>query len=1232
MKDQLATMSREVLRLKALNRLHKGDKDMKIAEMAVTIRTLSAKSDIHAQLSAVRQDILSEKLISHHLRTDLDSFRSMLEEEQIKVSQLRKELANLQTTIDCNDIYQSVVGVPGVDPHTLLSTFSGHINHITQELSSTKHSLEDAFTRLDLIQQSQRKSTVHFGNSEGLRGSKSQRSSSPVNKESDEFKGSDQTSPKIDRDFSLNFSPQSTLKDRIDLFQSSAVSVDKHATPKMLLDSLDVVLLNDKLKLQDSVIFDMNRRIEQLMEENLKLQKDNLQMTINVDASDKSELEYSNRKQILLQTELEETREELNRVRSLHVDVEKRMIEMKSMPIPSSRMNLIHEEVATNDTTSEEVYRELDQTKNLLKERTVQLKVLMETLESLQFAGVAPGESDEALDATNSLVNLAMNPFSIPNVEGSWSTQALVKRVIELTTELCSQSSVISLKEQNLVDYDVEVTRKIKENNRLKSELKSCQANIIELSNRCEAYRSQMVDTEKTYIDQLSALKQHNESLLAEFKACESENLKYALDIKELKRQLEIFVQEEVSRYIDNIQIDEEKILGSIVKLNFSGDKSSSTEDGAIRSLIVSLLKEWKDVSINNVIPSQSNSISKQKQQFLQKVADLVSRLSNRESTLNQKYIDLEYEWRRIEASKNITEEKLKAVTAEMITHKKRTAYYERIINSDYLSLLNKKCKVEIMLKKHLNEERERYYSLLNDVLSEKSFKNEVDNKKLSDSIIIKKLQSQLLEYESRGSYNLQYRDEAISSIDGKINKVEESMYKWFRVELPRLISGLPVTEENLASYNNDDLIGGSGWGLSSLGIEKSYALSQALCSYKAIQTTQEMKIAGLTERLAIYKEKCMELDGVIQSYRDELGSSILTQSLQLDSNVRRGSTADVESKFAEQNQSLSQQVLEFEEEIVEYKGKLEYMDIRYNEMKKFVDVLLSDENTIKTKATNQITRIRIDLENKHMDELKVMREMYEQEKIYLIDELEKVNNAVLEVNDQSEPKLTNYKKVVIKNDTFDDSSDVVNKSIDDVLLSVAADERDIRTLGGYNNIDRNIDNIKSEVITDSNSNSRDKLVTHSKGLDTSDLVMTIDSDTSLDISILFPDKQSTNPTNDDNPPSQPSSDANTQTTSDVLPRNIDKESGPPTGKTSITTNDNHTRIQSAVDNTVNTSSEQGNESSTSRSSSSSPHKGESISLPESDVNNLLRDVEADNLERELRIERRKNEEAVNEV
>ena len=91
---QLEAQQTENTQLRNLNARHKGDGEIKIAELSNTIRTLSQRSDLHELLTEARQELELERLASHHLRSDVDGYRRLLEEEQRKVRPMRNALSD----------------------------------------------------------------------------------------------------------------------------------------------------------------------------------------------------------------------------------------------------------------------------------------------------------------------------------------------------------------------------------------------------------------------------------------------------------------------------------------------------------------------------------------------------------------------------------------------------------------------------------------------------------------------------------------------------------------------------------------------------------------------------------------------------------------------------------------------------------------------------------------------------------------------------------------------------------------------------------------------------------------------------------------------------------------------------------------------------------------------------------------------------------------------------------
>ena len=131
-------MNRECIRLQTYNRVHKSDREIRLTEMAGTIRVLSARSDIHSQLVSTRQELESERLCSNHLRLDIDSYRAMLETEQRNTSTLKRQLDNLQGHLDSMSVLKTIFEIPGVPSDTLIEIFSGKLVTSLSEAAKAK--------------------------------------------------------------------------------------------------------------------------------------------------------------------------------------------------------------------------------------------------------------------------------------------------------------------------------------------------------------------------------------------------------------------------------------------------------------------------------------------------------------------------------------------------------------------------------------------------------------------------------------------------------------------------------------------------------------------------------------------------------------------------------------------------------------------------------------------------------------------------------------------------------------------------------------------------------------------------------------------------------------------------------------------------------------------------------------------------------------------------------------
>jgi chromosome segregation ATPase len=138
LRAEIDEVRRECNRLQAYNRIHKSDRDIRLSEMTGTIRVLSARSDIHSQLVAARQEVESEKLSCSHLRLDLDAYRGMLESEQRTNSGLKRQIDVLQAQLDSVGALKTIIDVPGVQPAALIELFSVKLTTAQNDVMKAK--------------------------------------------------------------------------------------------------------------------------------------------------------------------------------------------------------------------------------------------------------------------------------------------------------------------------------------------------------------------------------------------------------------------------------------------------------------------------------------------------------------------------------------------------------------------------------------------------------------------------------------------------------------------------------------------------------------------------------------------------------------------------------------------------------------------------------------------------------------------------------------------------------------------------------------------------------------------------------------------------------------------------------------------------------------------------------------------------------------------------------------
>lgn len=250
LKEKLEWTQREVHKLQAYNRQHRGDKEIQLTEMTATIKSLTARSDMHSALASAHQDLEAERLVVGSLRSDIESYRELLEGEREKVAEGRREHEKARAALAASEIAESLLGVPGLLPGALIELFSGRLMWLQAELVKAR----SAASSLSMMQQ---------GGGKGRGGGHStQEDVSPLRSHqsplssSEKTKGGQSPSP-VAHPLQEHLSFREPEHWQKELLQ-------KAVTPEKVLSSLDTVLLARRVSEQSMTIESLEQHVAEL--------------------------------------------------------------------------------------------------------------------------------------------------------------------------------------------------------------------------------------------------------------------------------------------------------------------------------------------------------------------------------------------------------------------------------------------------------------------------------------------------------------------------------------------------------------------------------------------------------------------------------------------------------------------------------------------------------------------------------------------------------------------------------------------------------------------------------------------------------------------------------------------------------------------------------------------------------------------------------------------------------
>lgn len=431
----------------------------------------------------------------------------------------------------------------------------------------------------------------------------------------------------------------------------------------------------------------------------------------------------------------------------------------------------------------------------------------------------------------------------------------------------------------------------------------------------------------------------------------------------------------------------------------------SGPDSNDIRDLVFSLIEQWRCEHPHTAhFHRDSNSgsgLSKHEQKYLQRVSDLITNAYERCSQQAYKLRQAEAQRTKIEMSHSVLSNRLKTCVKHLHIYRKRAHASEAVTSADFKHNLRSQGKLIAILRKSLSEVRVKLYASTDALLAERRDKHLINIKGANALKKINVYEAKIAELETKGPFMLRAKEEALAALDERIKSTEDTCKKWFKVELPRLLSTTPVKfgiiDSETANFLDINYPAGEEG--------STYALLQALCAAKAIQTALEVKMTSLEERHFVLKEKNITLRGTLMKWQNQVNAAFDNESLSSSLVNLQDETEKVYKNSAELQQlheqirNLSEIVVTLEEENVEARARCEHAVERSTELKRLLDSVVDEEQLLKSKATQQITRLRLELENNHVAELRELREAYEHEKSNLQEELSRLTAAFDDVN-----------------------------------------------------------------------------------------------------------------------------------------------------------------------------------------------------------------------------------------
>lgn len=1015
LREQLDCAERETNRLNQQLRNQRTDKDIKLTEMSSTIRILSQRGELQSVVVGVRQELEAERIANHHLKSEIESYQSIVDSQQLQISSLRKDISILKATVENLEIVSSISNIPGADAASVIEAMSGNFIHLQLELSKARSATAANQNQLEAIQK-----TIK------LSASSTNSSPEPSNKKSVGFTdlglGHDENlalpssfataalsvEEKDPRDQLPNFHLPSNVSAEFPTLASKPTTLQ-------LLDNLDAALLAQKILAQESTIASLQSQLLQQRQIIEQIEQQRIDDRDSFERNDRIAFESQQQQLTLLQQAYNNLKEELEVSRKKLVDSDKKLVDLQSAV---AEQDLYHRAISESvlqpfsakgrasepshqfkppNHEMENVVNELDHTKHLLRERTTQLKVLMETMDSLQLAEVV-NESSNTNVMTASLGSQ------------SWANQALIKRVVELSADLTSSNATIAQNDRLIHQLQNDLRWRGNELNSLKIRMKDDEDALTKMEQHVTALTSQLKDSEKLRLEENMRSQEELQKVTDSLKSATLTTSTLTHKLEELQQQLNVYESnssnKEFMTWLENMIFDSthpQESASSSSSFVASTVEPVAVSNSEIRDLIVHLLEQMRNDTKFGETPSSENlafgTIGKMfeqpEQHFLKRATDFLL-------AANEKCIQASLAQQNARQETNFLKQRLSMTSKRLENAVKHIARYRLQLGSSRKLLVSQQRSLEyhhsqliLDLRKLLSNERDHRFAVTSELAALKKKLDVSEIERYYQASQVRLLTAKMVELEALRSPvdTFSYLSEE------KIKQTESSLQSWFNVELPRLITGLPVTEDAFPTTFGpfESQLPVASRLTRDLGLDRTFALAQALCASKAANAALELKYTTLSDKVSSLQERNIDLEGIIMRWKQEIEYVHRIRndgSLAFERNARKDFHVSERDKV--ESDLLSPNLSKNDEDVVELKGRLDFALQRLEQHQLYINELTLEESGLQQESAEHLTRIREQIQceydiklrqfkeefaQAHADDMKILEELVQEAK-----------------------------------------------------------------------------------------------------------------------------------------------------------------------------------------------------------------------------------------------------------